>query len=195
MKDAGGRTGCVNIRSSAPHGQGSIGRQNSRISIQIRQCGHFLPFFPDRKENGGRGRMDRIFKFSIQKMKSISDLFQTKKLEKKKKGAGSNRALSIEPIFKELILEQKFDNWRRFKLANAGRRQKGFPPFTPEQFKKQPTFLKPYTIERICFKTSHLSETDLHYLHSIARDAKSRGRSYGKVFWGSLKINNRQMAP
>lgn len=41
---------------------------------------------------------------------------------------------------------------------------------------------------RINALLAHLkTPTDLHYLCSIARDAKNRGKSYGKVIFGAIK--------
>jgi hypothetical protein len=44
------------------------------------------------------------------------------------------------------------------------------------------------TISRIAWKLSHLKVPDLYYLKSITEDARRRGGSWAKTFWGSLKI-------
>jgi hypothetical protein len=50
------------------------------------------------------------------------------------------------------------------------------------------TKYRPVTFVRMNDLLSHLkTRTDLHYLCSIAKDAKNRGKSYGKVVFGSIK--------
>jgi len=47
---------------------------------------------------------------------------------------------------------------------------------------------KPFNASFIAFKVSHLKIPDLEYFFSICRDYKRRNGSFGKCFWGSLKI-------
>lgn len=47
---------------------------------------------------------------------------------------------------------------------------------------------KPVTGVQIAIKTSHLSLNELYYFLSICRDYKNRKGSFGKCFFGSLKV-------
>lgn len=47
---------------------------------------------------------------------------------------------------------------------------------------------KMYGYPFLAVKLSHLSVQDLVYLKSVCMDAENRGRSFGKVFWGSIKV-------
>lgn len=52
------------------------------------------------------------------------------------------------------------------------------------------TKYKPVTGRAVAMKVAHIPTTDLYYLDSICRDAKNRGKKYGFVFFGSLKVKN-----
>ena len=55
---------------------------------------------------------------------------------------------------------------------NPGRVRDGYKPLTPAA---------------LGVKLSHLSKSDLYYLKSICMDAETRGGSFAKMFWWSLK--------
>lgn len=84
----------------------------------------------------------------------------------------------MNPI-NELIKPPSKKNWRASFIEeivqNINEERKG-------------TKYKPVTYARINYLLAHLkSRTDLHYLLSIAKDAKNRGKSFGKVIFGAIK--------
>lgn len=50
------------------------------------------------------------------------------------------------------------------------------------------TKFKPITGRAVAMKTSHIPTKDLYYLLSICKDGKNRNGSFGKVFFGSIKV-------
>lgn len=53
------------------------------------------------------------------------------------------------------------------------------------------TKYKPVTPRWIAIKTAHFKTgQDFHFIISIAKDAKRRGDSFSKVFFGSIKAKN-----
>jgi hypothetical protein len=48
----------------------------------------------------------------------------------------------------------------------------------------------PITGRAVAMKVSHIKTKDLYFLDSICRDARNRGKKYGFVFFGSLKVKN-----
>lgn len=47
---------------------------------------------------------------------------------------------------------------------------------------------KPITGRAVAMKTNHIKTKDLYYLLSICKDGKNRNGSFGKVFFGSIKV-------
>lgn len=50
------------------------------------------------------------------------------------------------------------------------------------------TKYKPLTLRAIAVKIGHIETKDLYYLLSICKAEKLRGGSFGKVFFGSIKV-------
>ncbi len=71
---------------------------------------------------------------------------------------------------------------------NRKLRARGQKPLTPDLFKKTDQYLKPLQAGFIAIKIAHLSLSDLYYFLSVCKDAKSRGRSFSKHFFGSIKV-------
>lgn len=50
------------------------------------------------------------------------------------------------------------------------------------------TKIKPITGRIIAMKVAHIPTKDLYYLNSICKDYRNRKGSFGKCFFGSLKV-------
>lgn len=114
-------------------------------------------------------------------MKSLETLL---KEYKEKPEVKSERAEIIKNFFDELTLDRRMENYRRWKREMKKLRK----DITPDEFKKNPLFLKPLTARLIAIKLSHvLDKSELYYFLSICRDYKRRGGSFSKIFFGALK--------
>ncbi len=51
------------------------------------------------------------------------------------------------------------------------------------------TKFKPMTGKRVAMKLAHVPTKDLYYFLSVCKDSKNRNGSFGKCFFGSLKIS------
>ena len=47
---------------------------------------------------------------------------------------------------------------------------------------------RPFTAKLIAIKLGHVDIKDLYFLRSKCIDVENRGGSFGKCFWGSLKL-------
>lgn len=110
-------------------------------------------------------------------MQSLGEIISIRKVEKSK--ITSKRQFLLKQLIDEIVLERKLDNWKRYKRIKQ--------PMTPEEFKKTKEFVKPLNTRHFAVKMSHLSEHDLEYMLSVAKDHKRRGYSFSKYVFGSIK--------